>query len=206
MASILDRITGLIRVNISDGNKSRYSDAELLTFFRQAIRRAQFVGFENRFDFMREKFDFTLGQGATQYQLPANFIVQAGVWRTDTRKKIEIISDLDEFETGTGYQPAEKYMINGNYIEFIGAATADIPIRIRYYADAMVDTLTLQSQMPWGGRLDYPICEYVMIRALHVDKYTLSTDFKLLADLEQKIVFMYMNREAVMGEMQGAFS
>jgi hypothetical protein len=45
--------------------------------------------------------------------------------------------------------------------------------------------------MPWGGKLDYILCEYVALRARKVDRYDTSVDIALLDDMEKKIVAMY---------------
>ncbi len=204
MATVQERIDGIIRVNLDDDIKSRWTDQQLLAFVKQAVRRAQAVGHKNRFEFMRSKSDFTLPANSTQRLLPTDFIVQSSIWRKDTNREIDNIS-VEDYETQKYTEELSKYIIDSGYLEFNQGSENDVPIRLRYYQDALPDALMLQSNMPWNGRLDYPICDYVQVRALNVDRYNTNPDAALLNDMEDAILTMYQSLEPTMAMATGGF-
>jgi hypothetical protein len=204
MATVIDRLNTLVRVNLDDEIKSRYTDAQLLVFMKQALRRAQGIGFARRLNFMRAKKDYVVAADAVSIPLPNDFIVQIGIWNTDESRELENKNDEDwERILSTG--PAYCYHIEGILAEIRESPQVETNIRLRYYQDAKVDELTLSSQMPWGSKIDYPICEYVTMRALHVDRYNTSVDASLMSDMEQSIISMYSEIDPVMGDAVGTF-
>ena len=205
MATVSERIRDIVRVNINDDMQSRFTDTQLLTFFKQAIRRAQGAGYKKRLNFMRKTLNFNLLANINFYLLPADFIVQSGVWRTDTRKPVENVSE-NLWETQQGAQEVSIYIIDGGNILFASAPAADTPIKLKYYYNVNPDSLILSSQMPWSGKIDYPICEYVNLRAFHTDRYDLSADNGLLNDMEKAITDMYINLDINMAEARGPFT
>lgn len=74
MATILSRITEFVRNELDDEMSSRWTDTQLLIFFKQAVRRANTVGQLNRLKFMRGKKDYTLASGGSSVALPVDFL------------------------------------------------------------------------------------------------------------------------------------
>ena len=204
MSTVIDRLNTLVRVNLDDEIKSRYTDAQLLVFMKQALRRAQGLGFARRLNFMRAKKDFVMLAGAESIPLPSDFIVQIGIWNTDDRRELENKND-EEWERLLSAGPAYCYHIEGLLAEIREISSIDINIRLRYYQDALIDSLTLSSQMPWGSKIDYPVCEYVTMRALHIDRYNTAVDASLMSNMEQSIINMYSEIDPNMGDVMGAF-
>jgi len=204
MATVIDRLNTLVRVNLDDEIKSRYNDQQLLVFMKLALRRAQGLGFARRLNFMRAKKDYVLLAGAESIPLPTDFIVQIGIWNTDEKRELENKGD-DEWERLLSTGPGYCYHIEDQLAEIREVSASDTNIRLRYYQDALIDSLTLSSQMPWSSKIDYPICEYVSLRAMHVDRFTTSTDTALMQDMEQSIIGMYSEIDPNMGEVLGSF-
>ncbi len=204
MSTVIDRLNTLVRVNLDDEIKSRYTDAQLLVFMKQALRRAQGIGFSRRLNFMRAKKDFVMLAGAESIPLPSDFIVQIGIWNTDDKRELDNKSD-DEWERVISTGPAYCYHIEDQLAEIREVSSTDTNLRLRYYQDALVDSLTLSSQMPWGSKIDYPICEYVTMRALHVDRYNTSVEASLMSDMEQSIISMYSHIDPDMDDVTGSF-
>lgn len=204
MATVSDRITNIVRVNLDDEIGSRWTDQQLLTFFKQGIRRAQALGHRNKLSFVRAKLDFDLLADSTERLLPSDFLVQQSLWRKDTNQEVDNMS-LEDYETEAFTDGLAKYIIDDDYIQFNSGVDYDVPIRLRYYKDALPDALTLSSEMPWGSRIDYPICDYVVLRALTVDRYNTSPDAALLNDMESQIIEMFMYLEPTREDAMGAF-
>jgi hypothetical protein len=190
MANVLNRITELVRTELNDGTQSRWTDAELLAFMKQAVRRANALGQRKRLAFMRGKQDYTLAAGESSLTLPTDFLTPISLTRMDTNQPLDK-TDGDRLDTIVSATEAAVYSVEDGTIDIMAAPVNDVPLRLRYYVDAAPDALTLPSPMPWGGKLDYILCEYVELRARKVDRYDTSMDIALLDDMEKQIVAMY---------------
>ena len=204
MATVSELIENLVRVNLSDTGKSRFEDSDLLAFFKQAIRRAQGYGYTKKYNFMKKAIEVVIKAGDVKYLLPTDMIVISGLWNKDLKKKL-ILASEDEWETTDYNEALTHYIIDGLYLNLAGASTSDTSLRIKYYYNAGPDALTLTTQMPWNGRLDYPICQYVTMRAQNIDKYSLKYEQQLLMDMEQAIDDMFVDIDQTIGEPKGAF-
>lgn len=190
MANVLNRITELVRTELNDGTQSRWTDAELLSFMKQAVRRANALGQRKRLGFMRGKQDYTLAAEESSLVLPADFLTPISLTRMDTNQPLDK-TDGERLDTIVSTTEAAIYSVENGAIDVMSAPVNDVPLRLRYYVDATPDAMALSSPMPWGGKLDYILCEYVALRARKVDRYDTSMDIALLDDMEKKIVAMY---------------
>ena len=190
MANVLNRITEMVRTELSDSTQSRWTDAELLVFMKQAVRRANALGQQKRLPFMRGVADYTLAAGESSLVLPTDFLTPISLTRMDTHETLTK-TDGERLDATVSATEAAVYSVEDGTIEVLAAPSNDVPLRLRYYVNAAPDTLTLASTMPWGGKLDYALCEYVALRARKIDRYDTSVDVKLLQDIEDMIVAMY---------------
>jgi hypothetical protein len=182
MANVLNRITDLVRTELNDGTQSRWTDAELLVFMKQAVRRANALGQQKRLPFMRGKQDYTLEAGASSLTLPTDFLTPISLTRMDTHEQLDK-TDGERLDAIVSASECAVYSVEDGTIEVASVPVNDV--------HAAPDALTLSSPMPWGGKLDYALCEYVALRARKIDRYDTSVDIALLDDMEKMIVAMY---------------
>ncbi len=190
MANVLNRITELVRTELNDSTQSRWTDAELLVFMKQAVRRANALGQQRRLPFMRGKQDYTLEAGSSSLTLPSDFLTPISLTRMDTNEQLDQ-TDGERLDAIVSASECAVYSVEDGTIEVTAVPVNDVPLRLRYYVNAAPDSLTMSSPMPWGGKLDYALCEYVALRARKVDRYDTSVDIALLDDMEKLIVAMY---------------
>jgi hypothetical protein len=60
-----------------------------------------------------------------------------------------------------------------------------------YYPNIDTSSYTTATTMPWGGKLDQIIIDYVKVLCLNADEQSVQTDVQLLSDLENNILNFY---------------
>lgn len=203
--TVQEALNEFVRVELVDKELTRWENADLLVFFKQAARRMNAIGLRNEFPFMRAYVDQTVAAGIDQIVIPNDFFSPIGIWRTDRHSKIKH-SGIDEFESIISTCALSHWIIEGTKIMFKGSADVDIPIRLRYFVDYKPQSLTLASQVPWDDKLTMIMCDYVKIRAKNVDEYQLNEDMMLLQDLETQILNAYGNLNPETADAVGVFN
>lgn len=197
MPSIQEVLNEFARNELEDEGRSRWSDARLLAFYKQAVMRAMSAGQKHRLAFMRKKYEFTLPAGQSFIALPGDYLIPVepdGMIRLDTRSALTFKSG-PEFDRILSTTALRCYTVDGNLIRFRETQNGDTEMVFRYFYDVKPNELTLASQTPWDGKLDLPMMDYVRMRAKSVDEFTLSQDQALLTDMEQKVLTMFSYQE-----------
>lgn len=196
MATVEDLIND-VRIELDDQAKSRFSDATLLSIVKKALRRANRVIQRNQLHFAKKKATLTTVAGQDYVDLPSDFDVPVprGLWRTDTREEVPLLREPDWEAIPSGAESSNYARIDpeSNRLELKNTPSSSITLDLYYYPTVSAASVTLGTEMPWGGRLDDAIVEYATLRARNIDEQDVSVDTQLLADFESQILDSYRN-------------
>lgn len=192
MATIKQVLDTYVRTELEDKAVSRWSDDQLLVFFKQAVQRTNAIGTQRRLEFMKGKEDVTVAAGDTSFSLPTDFFTPISLVNTGTKQELQQKTG-HEMDKVISTSAMSLYQIEDSVINLKDASTSDTDLRLRYFIKVDAAKLTLSAQSPWGSRLDVLLAEYVSFRARKVDRYDTSIDTAALKDLEDNILFTYSN-------------
>ena len=195
MATIKSVLDTYVRTELEDLMNTRWSDDQLLVFFRQAVKRANAIGIQRRLEFMKDKEDVVITAGVAEFDLPDDFFTPISLINTgDKRELIQKTGrDMDKVVSTSALS---LYSIEGTSVYLKDASTVDATLRFRYFVSVDPAALTLSDQSPWGSKLDVLLAEYVAFRARKVDRYDTSVDRAALKDLEDNILFTYSSQNS----------
>jgi hypothetical protein len=207
MAAISTLITEL-RVDIEDGDSTRWTDAKLLSLFKKAIRRANRI--VQRHDLNFGKKSATLTTTADQAYIDisstvSDFDVFLGLYHDSLDYEVEVQNEHDfallDDEGSITYcrldQANSKIYLKGT------PADSTTTLTLWYFPTVDPSAYTTASDTPWGGRLDDVLMEYVRIRALNIDEMTIDVDTQLMTDMENQILQSYRYNSAGRVEHNG---
>ena len=207
MAAISALITEL-RTDLNDdlvsGVATRFQDAQYLNMFKKAIRRANRIVQRNGIQFAKSKAAISTSATLDYVSLPATFDVWHGLYRDDTHKEIPKRTEK-EWETIYSASALAQCLLDqvNSKIYFNGTPGAIVALTLWFYPTYDIASYTTASSVPWDGRLDDLIIEYVKLRMANIDEMDVSFDQALLTDLESQILSAYSSNAPQIVEGQG---
>ena len=194
MAAISALITEL-RTDLNDDGSTRFSDTQFLNIYKRAIRRANRVVQRNGLQFGKKKATLTTVASQAYLTLSSavsDFDVAIGMWRSDTWEEIKMLTE-SEWESMVSAGGLTYYMLDyqNDKILFKDTPSSALTLNFYYYPTVDPSAYTTASSMPWSGRLDDMINEYVGLRAKNIEEMNASFDQGLLADMETQILQAY---------------
>ena len=196
--STVNDIINDVRLEINDTDASRFTDAQLIQIINRAINRANRVAQRNELRFAQKKATLTCTNAVATVALPADFDVPLprSLWRTDTKEEITFLKE-NQWEEVSSDQDALGYAyldMENSWIVFKGTPTEATALHFYYFPTISTSAYTTGTTMPWGGRLDDAITEYVTIRCQNIDEMDVSANLQLLQDFENQILSAYRNQ------------
>lgn len=189
MAIISDLITDL-RVDLDDNRANRWSDARLLRQITRAIRRLSHILYRNDIELGRQIYSLTTAAGTTEYTLPSDYMVDQGLYRTDTGERINKESE-ESWHILQGPGELQSYIIRGYKFLVTAAPLSSVPLELVYWPLYGDETITISDETPWDGKLDDLILEYTGYRLRNIDEMDQTPDSAILRDLENQILGTY---------------
>lgn len=209
--STVNDIINDVRLELNDTEDVRYTDAQLIQIVCRAVNRANRVAQRNELQFAKKKAALTCSSAVATVALPADFDVPLprSLWRTDTKEEVILLKE-NQWEEVAADQDALNYAyldMENSWLRFKGTPTAATPLNLYYFPTISTSTYTAGSTMPWGGRLDDAIKEYVVLRCQNIDEMDVSASLQLLQDFESQILGAYRNQSPTVilpaGPMEG---
>lgn len=193
MSTISDVISQL-RLELTDKQSARWTDADLMLWIRKAVSRTSPILYRNSVQFARSSAVVTLSAGQAAYALPADFGTAYGLYRDSNHTKLALRSE-DEWNTlvsaGEVTNWALLYDAGVQKIYVKGTPSSAGTLTLVYYPNIDTSAYTTASQMPWGGKLDPIMVDYVKVLCLNADEQSVQTDVQLMSDLENNILNFY---------------
>ena len=194
MAIISNLITEL-RTDLSDDGSTRWTDAQLLSLFKKAIRRANRIVQRHGVQFAKKFVTLTTIPNQSYIDMSvaaSDFDTWIGLYRNDIHNEIPRRNER-EWETIISAPEIGHCLLDqtNSRIYFNNTPTVAYTLTLWYFPSIDPSGYTTASSTPWDGRLDDIILEYVRLRALNIDEMDISADQAMLADMEQQILQAY---------------
>lgn len=187
MATVQSVLTDYVRTDLADEIQSRFTDSQLLQFFKRAVRRANSIGQQNKLPFLQVQKDIDLVAGADSFNLPADFFTPISLTRTSDHIPLQQKSGRD-WDLISSSSELAVWTIDGPLAYVKAPPASDTTLSLRYYSQVFPVDITLSDQTPWGGKLDEILCDYVVFRAKHLDEFDTSVDVAMLNEMEADIM------------------
>lgn len=191
MSTVADVITA-IRVEINDSDSTRFTtDTPILAILKRAIRRANRICQINGLAFAKKFGTLTCTASQAYVNMPADFDVFLTLYRTDNRTEVVLKNEWQWEELSATLSTELQGCIldyANSRILLRGEPPSAIPLELWYFPTVDPSAYTTASTMPWGGRLDDALVEYVAMRMKNLDEYNVDVEKALLTDMESAII------------------
>jgi hypothetical protein len=210
MAAISALITEM-RTDLSDDSSTRFSDTQLLSLLKKAIRRANRIVQRHGIQFAKKKIILTASANQDYVEIyadaghtVADFDVWIGLFRDTLHEEIPKQTET-EWETIIAAPAMATCFLDqaANKIYFNGTPTAGETLTLWYYPTIDPAYYTVSTSTPWGGRLDDVLMEYACLRAKNIDEMNAAFDQALMADMENQILGAYQPNSVLVTEGKG---
>ena len=191
--SLLSSVITDIQYAIEDTSDSRFSAAYKLAMVKTAIKRANRIVQRNGLQFAKKYTDLTTTDETAYIAMPDDFDIDIGIWNTGTHEQLTKASE-DEWEAIVACDVNQYYLldyVNSRILLKDTPNDSTTTLRLWYYPTVDPSAYTTGSTMPWGGRLDDAIAQYVAMRLLNVSETDTTMELSLLQDLESQILEAY---------------
>jgi len=210
MSTVSD-VIDMIRVEIVDPEDARFSDANLLILVKKSVERMNHVLMKNGVKFAKEYYDFDTVSGTDQYAVPADYMAPDSLYRvrgddgTGWALPVTFRND-DEWERMVSATETTNWRIWGSNIEIFDEPASVVSLRFYYWPKIDTSAWTTASDMPWDGRMDEVIAEYVSIRCKNIDEKDLNWDLQLLTDLASGYIDTYSTTDPTVNTVSGFYA
>lgn len=190
-----------VRFDISDMESSRFTDERILFVVKKALVRLAHILFRNDIEAGRLTYEFTTIEGIADYSLPYDFMKDVGLFKPNG---VSLPCQTDkQWETIVSAKECSVYIIRGGTLYIAGTPATAIPMKLIYWKLPEVSELTLTDEMPYNGKFDYMVAEYVAMRLKNIDESDVSRDVELLADMENQILATYGSQTPTVVRQRG---
>lgn len=195
MSTVSDIIAD-IRLEMTDEQSTRWTDAQAIRVIGKAARRINAILHRNDIEAGRAYYDFTLLTGETSVYLPSDFMTVYGLYRQDTHKKLNHYT-TDEWEQIYSAYECTAFAVNSvdDSLVIGGAPIADVSMRLYYWPNIDTTAYTTSTIVPWSGRFDDLIAEYAALRLKNIDEMDATFDLQLLQDMENNVLSVFSTLE-----------
>ena len=181
-----------VRIELSDAAKTRWTDDDLVSLAGRAVRRAAQVLFANKVPFARKSVIFTTVSGQAAYAFStdlsvADLFAPDALYRRDTARRLTHRA-ADEFERLESPSENANWTADENGLHIAAAPQTAVEMALYYWP--LIDTsgYDADTALPWGGRLDDVILEYLALFCKNIDEMNVQTDQMFLTGLEQAVL------------------
>jgi len=192
--SLVSDVIAQIRLELNDQQSARWSDANLLRWIRKAISRITPVLYRNGVQLSRSTAAISTVANQAAYTLPSDFGTPYGLYRDSSHTKLTQRTE-DEWNTIVSAGEATNWAIlydTGVQKAYIkGTPSSVFTLTLVYYPVIDTSAYTTGSTMPWGGKLDQMIVDYVRVCCLNADEQNVTADVQLMTDIENNILNFY---------------
>lgn len=204
MSLVSDVIT-TIRYNVEDVDATRFSAGTVLSLVKQAVNRANRVLQRNGIQFAKKYTDLTTTEDQAYLSMPDDFDVDIYLGQTTSGAKLIKQTEAEWNANISASANSYYYLDYVNSRIWIRGTPSDSTTTIRLYYYPTVDTsaYATTTTMPWGGRLDDIIIEYVCFRLHNIAQMDVSIELQLIQDFENQILEAYRPLQQTLVEPEG---
>ena len=198
---LISDLLGDIRLELTDQQNSRFSDDDLMRLLRKGLRRLGHTLFRNDVQQGKLTYPFTSIPGIADYDLPEDYMTDVGLYAPNG---VSLTKQTDQqWQTIVSTGESTVYIVRENRIYIAGTPTASQVLTLVYWPRLDVSTLTIDDDMPYAGKFDDMVGDYVALRAKNIDEMSLAFDTQLLQDLENQVLTTYGTVAPITVKMRG---
>lgn len=192
MSAISSVITD-ISYQIDDVSHTRFASAYKLNLIKMAIRRANRVLQRNGIQFAKKYVELTTTASQAYVDMPADFDVDIGLWNSGTKDQL-VKKTEEEWEEIVSCETNQYYLldyVNNRILLKQTPVDSATVLKLWYYPTVDPSAYTAETSMPWSGKLDDSISQYVAMRLMNVAEMDVSMELNLFQDMEAQILEAY---------------
>jgi hypothetical protein len=203
MSLCSDVITS-IRYEVNDPDSTRFTDTTILAYVKRAVTRANRIAERNALQFAKKKATLTTVANQSYVSLPTDFDVDIGLWRDSLHTKISKCTEASWEQIISASVLAAWYLdVENSKILFNSTPTSVETLTFYYFPKIDVSSYATTTTMPWSGRLDDIIVEYVSLRLKNIEEMDVTVDLQMLQDFENQITQAYAPTSVLVTEGSG---
>ena len=198
---LVSDLLGDIRLELTDEQSSRFSDADLMRLLRKGLRRLGHILFRNDIQQGKLTYGFTTIPGISDYDLPDDYMTDVGLYKANG---VSLVKKTDQqWQTIVSTGEATVYIVRENSIYIGSTPQASTAMTMVYWPRLDVSGLAVTDDMPYAGKFDDMVGDYVSLRAKNIDEMSLEFDTQLLSDLENQVLTTYGTVAPITVKMRG---
>ena len=204
MSTVSDIIDD-VRVLVNDSDQSRWpNDAtEMLPMVKRAIRRINHLLAKNDINFARSKQVVTIKTDGTIEDYPTNVLKPYNLYRPDQKLPLTFCSPEEWEQIPSNASNGTFWTIIGDTPYVNGEPEEEITANFYYYPLIDTSAYSTSSTIPWNGRLDDVIADYVSLLLMNIDEMDVSTDMQIMKEIENRILENYSELDPTSGTPRG---
>jgi len=176
-----------LRVEISDTDKTEWTDTALMAFINRALKRLHSIIIRNELPFALMSEAYTV-EDTDLLALPATFMVQHCLYRQDTGKKLQMLTD-DRWERMS--DPGDgAWRFVGTDIQISSNIPEDCDLKLYYFQSYQRES-DVQEDVIYGDEIWDNIIVYAAFLSKNVDEFDMSIDTQILSDIESQMIMLY---------------
>ena len=179
-----------LRIEIADTDKTEWEDDVLLRLINRAIKRIDSIIVKNELQFAVLSHEITIVEDTSTYTLPEDFSIQYGLYRTDTKTKLELVLP-NEWErvvsSGDGV-----WMIIGSELNLNCDIAADATMNLYYFPTPQgLTPIVLTDTIRYGDKIWDSLLGYAAFLCKNIDEMDAQIDLQVLGEIEQALLTRY---------------
>lgn len=187
--TIQDLIDKHIRYKLDDDEDERWDDDTLVNIIREVVDLLDSVVQKLNLQFAKKRATLTTTPNVSYISVSALDPPLASVidiYRDSTKKPMRH-EDEDMWERILSTGLCEHYMYLDDKINIKGTPTSAESLFMWYWPTLDTSAYAVGTTLPWGGRLDYIIAQYVVVKCQNVDEMDIGMDDRFLEALEAAV-------------------
>lgn len=204
--STVAEIISDVRVEVNDPDSTRFSDIAVLAIVKQAIRRANRICQRQQLHFAKKSVALATVATQAYVTMPVDLDVPIALYRDDLHTKIAQVTEND-WEQLTEVGEISSWFLDLQNSRILLNATPQSVINLTFWYFPSLDpsAYTIASTMPWSGRIDDVIVQYVSMRLQNIEEMNIAQNQAILSEMEASIVSVYAPQSPQIIGMKGPF-
>ena len=188
MSTVADVISDA-RVELNDANSSRWTDANLVTLIAKCVRRTNDLLIRYQMKFAESSDTFSTVVGTSAYSLPSDYDTPISLRRSEPVVSGPFDSDFlvhtsdEDWPLIYSCQETSRWRVSGAYLQIKDDPEAVWTMEFKYYPVIDTSSYATTTTMPWSGKVDDIISEYLIVRCGNIDEADVNFDKMLESEI-----------------------
>lgn len=200
MAKFADLILD-VRMQLPDELGRSVTDNVIFSRAIKAYRRINHTLFRNSLAIGKAYETITTAVGQAAYDLPADFLIDDGLYRGDGLPMTKI--DDRKYQTLVSAPECSLFLLRGAKVYVATVPQSAQDLTLVYWPLLAISALTTSSTTPYDGKFDDVVVEYLVMSLAASDKTDNQSGAQFLQDMETAILETYAHLTPTMERQRG---